>query len=66
MPDKITQKDVIDSSVVKEFEKLNDELKESVKLMTALTKASIDLSKEFNPNNVQQVIDSQKDQSKES
>lgn len=62
--DKIEQKDVIDSSIPKTFAELNKELAISVKLMTDLTKTAIDLNKNFDPDNIQQVIDSQKEYNK--
>ena len=43
--DKITQKDVIDSSVVDEFKELNEQLVISVKLMAELSKNAVDLNK---------------------
>lgn len=64
MADKISQSDVIDSSVLQSFQSLNKELIISVKLMTDLTKASIDMSKNFNPNNIQQVVASQAEYNK--
>lgn len=59
--DKITQKDVIDKSVNKEFEDLNKTLTQSVKLVSDLTKAAIDMFKAFDPNDIQAVANAQKE-----
>lgn len=56
--DKITQKDVIDDSVIKSISVLNKELQESVKLMSELSKTAIDLNKNFDPKNINDVTSS--------
>jgi hypothetical protein len=62
--DRIQKNDVISPSVNKEIETLNKNLATSVKLMTDLTKASIDLQKNTNPQNLQQVTAAQKESNK--
>lgn len=59
--DKITQKDIIDKSVNKEFDDLNKTLTQSVKLVSDLTKAAIDMFKAFNPADIQGVANTQKE-----
>jgi len=62
--DRIESKDVIDPKLSKDIAELNKELAISVTLMTDLTKASIDLNKNFDPKNIQQVVDTQKEYNK--
>jgi len=57
--DKITQKEVIDNKVITTFEDLNKVLEQSIKNMTALTTASIELQKNFNPNDIQTLSNAQ-------
>lgn len=47
MADKITASDLIASDVIKELQKLNKELAESVSIMSKLSKASIELNKDL-------------------
>ena len=59
--DKITQKDTIDKSVNKEIADLNKNLLQSIQLMTALTKASIDFKNATNPENLKALSTAQKE-----
>lgn len=62
--DRIEKNDVISPDINKEIKELNKNLAQSVKLMTELTKASIDLQKNTDPKNLQQVTTAQKESNK--
>lgn len=62
--DRIEKNDVVSPDVNKEIKELNKNLALSVRLMTDLTKASIDLQRSTNPQNLQQVTAAQKESNK--
>jgi hypothetical protein len=59
--DRIQQKDVIDPKIIPTFEELNKQLEASVKNMTDASKAATDLFKAFDPKNIQDITESQKE-----